>query len=160
MCTVDLTALQNYSLWCESHHSSFSKLNAIVSKHNKNILESINYLCLCEKIINSLYNNITFPETLNIIQQIYLFKSGLLIADKCFDSAVNILKKVIYIAYKEIELRSYISHKNKRNNLSYRISYFLPKSIDNPFYNICICFFQLGVIYENYGLPFDLPYSW
>ena len=137
------------------YYLSYFYLNAIVSKHNKNILDSVNYLCLCEKIINSLYNNITFPETLNIIQQIYLFKSGLLIADKCFDSAVNILKKVIYIAYKEIELGSYISHKNKRNDLSYRISYFLPKSIDNSFYNICICFFQLGVIYENYGLPFE-----
>ena len=112
---------------------------AMFCKQTKKYTDFINYLCLCERMINSLSMKITYPETLNIIQQIFLLFSSQLITDEDFCSSKMYLIKVLHIGVKQLELEMGYNKEEGLNGI---------KS-DDIFYNLSLCMYQLGVCFEN-----------
>ena len=119
------------------YHLSNLYNNAMYCKKTNKVTECLNHLFLCEKIINSLSSHITYPETLNIIQKIYIFIASEHILDEDYSSAMGYLLKVIKICMKELEIET--NTKEGMNNLN----------SNETCYNISLAFYQLGVCFEN-----------
>ena len=119
------------------YHLSTYYYYAMYCRQTKRITDALNYLCLCEKIINSVCHHITYTETINIIQKIYLFISSQLIVDEDFALAKSYLVKVVRLCMKELEIeKSCFKGMNNVNSTEL-------------FYHISIAFYQLGVCFEN-----------
>ena len=119
------------------YHLSNLYNNAMYCKKTNKVTECLNHLFLCEKIINSLSSHITYPETLNIIQKIYIFIASEHILDEDYSSAMGYLLKAIKICMKELEIET--NTKEGMNNLN----------SNETCYNISLAFYQLGVCFEN-----------
>ncbi len=115
--------------------------NALLKKHENNIIECLSYLSLAEKIIKKTSQNITYSKIWRIIVKIYLFITSLLIMKKDFLSAKNYIFIILEICFKDLDFTIYSNQicLNKNEN----------KEIKEIFFNLLISFYQLGCINEN-----------
>lgn len=135
------------------YNLSFYYYLALLSKHNKKIIDCISYLSLAERIIDTISIGITKPRTCSIIIKIYLFISSMLISDENYLTAEQYLDKTLKLCYKEIELRmkSYNLYKKEKDNeqfLNQKYSLFSMED-DECFIHMAIIYYQLGVCFEN-----------
>ena len=126
---------------------------ALLSKHNKKIIDCISYLTLAERAIDNISNAITKPRTCSIIIKIYLFISSMMISDNNYSTAQQYLDKTIKLCYKEIGLRmkSYSMYNKDKDNIhciNNRSSLFCLEE-DECFMHLGITYYQLGVCFEN-----------
>ena len=97
---------------------------ALLSKHNKKIIDCISYLTLAERAIDNISNAITKPRTCSIIIKIYLFISSMMISDNNYSTAQQYLDKTIKLCYKEIGLRmkSYSMYNKDKDNIKLNLN--------------------------------------
>ena len=115
--------------------------NALLKKHENNIIECLSYLSLAEKIIKKTSNNITYSKIWRIIVKIYLFITSLLIIKKDFLSAKNYIFIILEICFKDLDFTFYSNQMCSNRNEN--------KEIKEIFLNLLISFYQLGCINEN-----------
>ena len=117
---------------------------ALNSFYNKDLTECLGYLSLCDKLIKKTSKEITYPDTLNIIQKIYLLLTILFIYDKDYYTAINYLNNIFHINFKELD----IMVQNNKNIMTKKYKLARITTVD-VFFNIIVGFFLLGVCYEN-----------
>jgi hypothetical protein len=117
---------------------------ALNSMINKDLSECLGYLSLCDKLIKKTSKEITYPDTLNIIQKIYLFLTSLFIYDNDYYTAINYLHNIFHISFKELD----IMIQNNKNIMMKKYKLSRITTVD-VFFNMIIAFFHLGVCYEN-----------
>ena len=78
--------------------------NSIFSKEKKNFTESLSYLSLSQKLIQKLSKEISYPDTIHMIEKIYLSLVSFFIKDKNFHTALNYLSNILLLCYKELDL--------------------------------------------------------
>ena len=118
--------------------------NSIFSKEKKNFTESLSYLSLSQKLIQKLSKEISYPDTIHMIEKIYLSLVSFFIKDKNFHTALNYLSNILLLCYKELDLIMF----NIKNTLKRTFRLTKVTSVD-VFFHISICFYQMGVCYEN-----------
>ena len=117
---------------------------ALNSLFNKDLTECLGYLSLGDKLIKKTSKEITYPDTLNIIQKIYLFLTSLFIYNNDYYTAINYLNNIFHINFKELD----IMIQNNKNIMTKKTKLSRITTVD-VFLNMIIGFFHLGVCYEN-----------
>ena len=118
--------------------------NSIFSKEKKNFTESLSYLSLSQKLIQKLSKEISYPDTIHMIEKIYLNFVTFFIKDKNFHTALNYLTNILSLCYRELDLIMF----NIKNTFKRTFRLTKITSVD-VFFHISICFYQMGVCYEN-----------
>ena len=118
--------------------------NSIFSKEKKNFNESLSYLSLSQKLIQKLSKEISYPDTIHMIEKIYLNFVTFFIKDKNFHTALNYLSNILLLCYKELDLIMF----NIKNTFKRTFRLTKVTSVD-VFFHISVCFYQMGVCYEN-----------
>lgn len=120
---------------------------AKLSIHEGYVFDSIAFLAIGENIIKNTSDFIFSPDSLFVIQKIYLFLSSLNIMNDNYDTARKYLILLLKLSLKEIEVRTdstlkamIIIDKLKKNEI---------EQIKKIFFNITTALYHLGVCYEN-----------
>ena len=117
------------------------------SKNEKQISDCIGFLGLGERLIKYVLDSTNYPDTLNVIQRIYLFISAILIADLDFETAKLYQSSSLKVGLRELYLRVEDEEGININKLSKSEVYNVKKCI----INIVIAFYQRGVCEESLG---------
>ena len=118
--------------------------------YNKNLYDCIGFLSLGMRLMQKTFLFTTSPDTLLWACHIYLFFSSLLINNKNFSTAKNVLLFLVIISFKALDLG--LNTDNIKNFNFYRYIQF--DSNDEIYFNkifflISIAFYHLGICYEN-----------
>ncbi len=120
---------------------------ALLSKSDKNMSDTIGFLSLGERLIKFIIDITYLPDTLFIIQKIYLFQTSLLIADEDFELAKEYSANCLKYALKELYQRIDTSDGIIQEKMSKKELIHLQKTTTN----IVLAFYQRGVCEENRG---------
>ncbi len=120
--------------------------NALYCYHQNKFNDSIAYLSLSTKLINSISKYITNSKIIHIIEKIYLFKTMYFISDRDFQTAIIYLGSILRLCFREIDLLyyNYLNNQNKKNFHFEELS-----SVIDINFNLVVCFYQLGFCYEK-----------
>ena len=117
---------------------------AFFEKTNNNYLNSLSYLLLADKIIKETIEQITFPEIYRIIEKIYLFIIYFYLSDKNFLSALDYIKLLLELCYKDLDYIFFFEQKKDGNKIDNDI-------INDILLIIVICFYYTGCIFEEFN---------
>ena len=120
---------------------------AILMKEEKRLADTIGFLALGERLIKFIFDITHLPETMNIIQKIYLFISSLLTADGDYVLAKQYQANCLKTALKELYLRTDYNEGINIEKMNKKDLTNLHKCITN----IIISFYQKGICEENLG---------
>ena len=141
---LDLEQQKNQYEYLNYYYLIMYYYYAFFEKLNNNILDSLSYLLLAEKIIKETLEQITFHEIYRIIVKIYLLLITFYMIDKNFFTALNYIIALLELCYKDLDY-IFLSKQKKEENI-----------IDNNITNdilfiIIICFYYSGCIFEEFN---------
>ncbi len=139
---LDLEQQKNHYEYLSYYYLIMFYYYAFFEKVNNNFLNSLSYLLLAEKIIKETLEQITFPEIYRIIEKIYLFIIYFYMFDKNFLSALDYIKLLLEICYKDIEYLFLFKQNKDGNKIENNI-------INEILFIIVICFYYSGCIFEE-----------
>ena len=130
--------------------------------HQEHFKEAVCFLSLGINLINHSYSFFRSPETFILCGEIFLYLSIILIGDNKYESSINLISFSIKFFYISLESILY----STPDNISYSI-YNLLKQEENSYNNLSkiifhlsICFYELGIWYENQGFPYSSFYAY
>ena len=136
-----------------------------LSKHClylENFKEAVSFLSLGINLINHSYYFFRSPETFILCAEIFLNLSIILFGDSKYESSINLISFACKFFYISVESILY----STPNNISYSI-FNLSKQEENSYnilskilFYLSICFYVLGVWYENKGFPYSSFYAY
>lgn len=117
------------------------------SKYEKQISDTIGFLALGERLIKFIIDSTNYPDTLNVIQRIYLFTSAILIADLDYETAKKYQANALKCGLRELYLRVDDEEGISIDKLNKSEQHYVRKCVTN----IVLGFYQRGVCEENLG---------
>ena len=130
--------------------------------HHKKIKTAICFLSLGVNLINHIYSFFKSPESHFLSGKIFLFLSSILIVEESYESAKNLINLSLKFLYMSLELILF----SNPNQISYTVFNILNQtkqvydSVTEIIFCLSTCFYQLGVCYENQGLPYYSLYAY
>ena len=131
--TLILRQCHNYAVFCIYQNLLF---------------DCLGFLGLGERLIKNTSDFFVSPDSLHYTCNIYIFLSSLYITSENYETAKRYLILSLKVSFKELELR--LENDRFMNSLIYLSNFKNDEEIlQKIFLNITICFYHLGVCYEN-----------